>query len=332
MFPKSRELHHLIQGETPVRRFNESLTGAAFLFTLLGQHALRGSDEVPTVELPADWKKGDTYRIEYVKERIDTRAKKTATAKSTTLIDVEVKDRNDQGFLVVWTHGETRLEGDQARDARLQKLADLEKGLRVELQTDEKGVPEKIVNETEVRAFWDRLKAVVSSELQQKGAQKAVLEAHEELASPDLMLQSLLQAPQTYYFLCGSSLEKGKPSEYEDMLQNPFGGEPFPCKGAILLKEVDPSKGEACLEWSQKLDPGRTQAILKESLGRWAVKLGKPPPKDEEFENFEIDDRARYAIDVHTGLPKTVTHTRTAITGDLKRVDVRKFTRLRGAR
>ena len=43
-------------------RFNESLTGAAFLFTLLGQHALRGSDEVPTVELPADWKKGDTYR------------------------------------------------------------------------------------------------------------------------------------------------------------------------------------------------------------------------------------------------------------------------------
>jgi hypothetical protein len=309
------------------------LGGLAVLLASLP--SVRGEEE-PRVELPADWKPGERYQIELEKERINVRGKEQVRVyKGTTLIDVEVKEKNKKGYVFVWTYGESKLEGEAAsekaapgRTALLKKLLELQKGFRLEMQTDESILPVALVNRETVLESWKRVMDETKRFATASGVPPAVLSSVEELSQPDSVVMSALKEARTFYLGCALALDEGVPSEYEDQLPNPFGGEPFPAKGYLLLKEVRRNTDEAVIQWSQEIEPVKAKAILLETMKKLAAGAGQPPPKDSELPAMKIDDSATFVMDLKTGWPKTVTSARTVTTSGQGRIDRMNFRRL----
>ncbi len=285
--------------------------------------AREGADAAP-VRIPPNWKEGDKYRIECVREISEARGKKVQKGKTTTTIDVEVDARGKDNFVLSWTYGETHVAGEEegkvsraAHDA-----ANVQTGLHMTMETDETGVPQKIVNEKEILEFWKKFKE--SARSREKASKEAERIAESMLGS-EVAVQAFLEDPRAFYFLCGSELVEGKMVEYEDSLANPLGGtDPFPCKGRTLLKKVDRAKEEALLEWSLIVDPERALGIIRKEIERFAKGAGKPAPKLPD-RPLKIEHHATYVLDLRTGLPRKVSRVSRTVFGELDRAITTEF-------
>ena len=85
--------------------FHRPATARWALFLLLSSAAASAQPAAPVVELPTDWKVGETLRLEIVKERIDAAGgKETPAGTSRSILEAKVKARNPQGYVFVWTY------------------------------------------------------------------------------------------------------------------------------------------------------------------------------------------------------------------------------------
>ncbi len=112
-----------------------------------------------------------------------------------------------------------------------------------------------------------------------------------------------------------------KPTEYEDQLPNPFGGEPFPSRATFSLKEAERKAGRAIIEWTQKLDPEKSTPIIEKTLQDMAARLGRRLPDGELRESISMEDKAEFVVDLSSGWLDRMTHTRTVKSGEVVQED-----------
>ncbi len=293
-----------------------------------GGHA---QDDGTFVDLPADWQGGETYRLELVKQREDYAGPSLQQAtEARTLIDVEVLNKREDGFVIRWTFGRTEVKSNSAANAPvLTEMMNLAENLRLDMLTDDFGSVAGLENKDEVAAHYrmtiDRMirafkKMGLSSDA---SAQLQAGVAH--LAEPDWVEATALNEPSLFYAASGGQYELGVPLEYEDNLPNPLGGRPFPSKAHFLLLEVNPDDRRAVVEWRQSLDPGTTTAIMRETMTAMAQQMGQPPPADEDLPPIRIEDKARFLFDTETGWPISVSHERNMVLGAQRRIDRMTF-------
>lgn len=268
------------------------------------------------VTLLAKWKKGEKRKLEIVQTRERTRGNEVVSrVKLRTNVELEVLEASDKGFVIRWSYLDTKVEDatPPAAARNVEDLLGLLKGYKVEVETDDTGDFVGVRN-------WQELKANAATMIDAVLNANPTLDANTKNATRQQMLalfntkqqieSILIREVRLYYLVIGGSFTPGKRVTYNDLVPNPFGGEPFPCVGSFLLKEHDAASGRAVVEWKNTLDPQHTRRILLKTFADLANRLGAPPPKDSDLPLFNIEDIAEIVMDAKTGWVKSLNQKR----------------------
>ncbi len=279
------------------------------------------------VELPHDWKPGTSYHVELTKIREDLEeGKLVARHSSRSPIDVEVLQRRQDGYTLRWTHGRPETQTDvRISGALVDRISGLVEGLRVDVLADASGSVTGPADVAAMERHFDLAGRALLEEIRGKNAlDSAQLEtltrSLSELKGASLVT-SYLQAPRLFYLPSGSSLTVGERREYEDVLPNPFGGDPLPSRASLTLTRLDPVAHEAVVDWRQVIDPDRAGPILEASIRAFVKRTGQELPQEASLTFDAIEDAATWVYDVTTGIPKSVVMTRATSMAGRRRID-----------
>jgi hypothetical protein len=308
--------------------FHRLATARWALVLLLSSAAAAAQPEAPLVELPTDWKVGETLRLEIVQERIDSAGgKETPGGTSRGILEARVQARNETGYVFVWTYSAGWF--DEIAQGRLpvstQRLQEVAGDLSLVMQTDESGVPQRLLNRDEAVGVFKRVLDELLKEKQGEPPPPEVAEVVAMFTKPEVVESLLLRSAQVFYFAGGAALEVGEAIEYADSLPNPFGGDPFPSRGVIALQEHRPERDEAMIVWHQEIDREKASAAIAAILRRLM-----PVAKDEEMPTLDVRDRAVFTMDTKTGWPRAVEWSRTISAAGRVRTDRMTMKTLKG--
>ena len=282
------------------------LTACALLLAL----SLEAQETQPGIHLPTNWRVGEKYRINVVKEKIGADGTNDFTGNAT--VQFELRQRSDDGYLFVWTVSQTdnghvngHVKG--AADA-LESLADMlgVEDLRIELRTNRAGQPIQIVNLDDIvahsRSRIDQL-AVSPNKKIAREAKKYL----EEEFRPEKLAEVGLGNADIFYLACGASfLREGETVNRDDNSGS------IPAKITFGLSEVRRDAGEAVIAYTRVTDSTKLNAALADKFAqnrREAARMGfcrNGCPNPESMPKYEIEERATYVMDLKTGWPNSV--------------------------
>ncbi|MCA8979125.1 MAG: hypothetical protein H6831_05925 [Planctomycetes bacterium] len=307
-----------------------TLVGLAALAPLL---PFQGSDEtapteVQQISLRPSWEVGDSYRLEFTKTRARSQGKREGEEMGTvTPVDVLVHGADDEGYSVRWKLGQAEFVGiDPEEMGPVADLAAMFQGVELDMHTNALGVPDKLLNEEQVRKhvneLFDRIEELALADGAPPALIKQMLNPARGMVEGELLSGFLLREPGLFYFPCGLQLNVGEAVESEELIPNPFGGDPLPATSRLLLESLDTENGRAVVRHRLELGQGEeTERILRETFTRIAKQMGGPAPRPESLPEMLIVDETEYDVDVATGLPRSMSYARTTSTAGTTQVD-----------
>ncbi|HUT89475.1 MAG TPA: hypothetical protein VMY37_08265 [Thermoguttaceae bacterium] len=300
--------------------------GSVLLCTLLFSAPAPAED---SVDLPLGWEVGQRLQYEIVKSSRKTRGDQVAAKPTTrTDLEIEVLRADSDGYLIAWTQGETRFDDPQmAAQPMVQRMANITRGLRVLLEIDSEANVAGVENWQELKETVGKFIATISDELKISGIDPGMLsKITAQLASMYATREQIemmcTREPRMFFLVLGGSFSASEPSEYQDRLPNPFGGEPFPSRAAFVLKEVDRQSQRATIAWTQTLDPQHARRIMEKSLKDLAARVGGPVPQGDVLESMMVEDTAEFVVDLSSGWLDRLSHKRLVSTGTVTQEDV----------
>src|SRR5262249_3806810 len=142
----------------------------------------------------------------------------------------------------------------------VKQMTNLLKGFQIVLEIDSSGSIEGVRNWKELKKRSAKLLDTMTEELQKGGVAKAMVaracaQVASMFATKEQIEQMSTRDAQLFFLILGRAYPPSKALEYEDKLQNPLGGEPFPSRAVFSLKAIDKKSGRAVVTWKQTVDP-----------------------------------------------------------------------------
>lgn len=300
----------------------------------------------------AYWALGEVRTIEFVKGRREYEDGARISADSTvTVYRVSVIDSTEDSYRVRWmaTASETThdlLEDVQLDEALLRGLA--EEGVIV--RTSELGELQEVENmealKVVLRAVLDSTIAVVIEQdttgmFDDHEARQGLRAFTESLLSNEFLSQQLLGTFQLYYMWYGYEYPVGVETHYDELLPNPFGGNPLPASGIVVMQEVDWDAYTGTMRSTLNLKPGAMDELMQTMMDM-AGQTGLFPAdsldaKRAEMEaemagvTMDVNDVNRYVIDFDSGWVLSLDRVRVVEVveaGTKRREDFLRFTLL----
>lgn len=303
--------------------------GLARLFLVASAAVLAGDER--TVSLPHAWPAGSRYHVEILKSREEFEGGKSVSRNTTrNPVDVEVLARRTEGYTLRWRFGKPVVSTDALiPGALVDRIAGLVEGLTMDLIADASGTVTGLADRASMEAHFERAGGVLVADVEARraldAAQLDALKRSIAALRGSALESAYLQAPQLLTLPSGARLELGLRREYEDRLPNPFGGEPLPSRGSLVLTRLDRDKGEAVVDWRHAIDPERAGPILEASIRAFAARTGQDLPKEAALAFDAIEDAGTWVYDLATGIPKAAVTTRTTTMAGRRRVDTQEF-------
>lgn len=302
--------------------------GTAFAYFVLEGCATNAWSQQPPltppteVDLPADWEIGEIRKYEIVKSRETTRSGKLVKGTGTTPLDIEVLEANDTGYLIGWKFGPTSIEDQQAaKDPLTQQMAQIMAGFQIQLEVDRAPAVAGVRNWQAFKAKIDETFELTAKVMRNAGRDEATIkkvieQSKSMFASQDQINAFLTRDAQMFFFVLGGSYSTEE-FHYDDVLANPFGGEPIPTKGTLRLKELNDDN--AVIAWSQTIDERASAAIFTDMIKKFSIEL-KKDPSEIDFD-FTVFDKAEFIVDRETGWLRRLAHTRKTTSNSNSRSD-----------
>lgn len=282
-----------------------------------------------SVDLPLGWQVGQRLQYEMVRSGRKTRGDEaTANATTRTDLEIEVLRADADGYLIAWTHGETRFDDPRAAaNPLLQRMANLIRGLRILLEVDAQANVVGVRNWQELKDTIEKILSSISDELKTSGIDPAMVsKVTGQLASMYATREQVetmcTREARMFFLSLGGQFSTTEPIEYQDRLPNPFGGEAFPSRASFVLKGVDRPSQRATVAWTQTLDPEHVRRIMEKSLQDLAARVGGPVPEADALKDMTVEDTAEFVVDMSTGWLDHLSHTRLVKTGTTTQEDV----------
>jgi hypothetical protein len=267
---------------------------------------------------PPKWKKGDLVRYEMTRTQarvVD--GKETRKVVVRTPVEVEVIDKDDDGWYLRWTQGTTVFEDPKFDDDPLVRATNaIHKSVDIDLDIDDDGSLSGLRNWKELRASGHKIQDAVLAQMAKTGTPKTTLDSLRKdtdklFASKESIELTFARQPALLFLPFGRDYDVGKTLLFTSELPNVLGGdEPFPADGEYTLKKLDKETGVAVIVFKLAPDPKEMNRVLRKWLDDQSVKTGKPAPK--ELPELQLEDVMECEFDTNTGWVNTVTHTRTA--------------------
>jgi hypothetical protein len=310
------------------------LIAAAIIFALscaVFSFGAENEDNSPqkNFSLQPNWKIGEKRSFEFVKGREKTKAGDTLFRNFLRRdLTIEVIDADDTAILVSWTFGNAAVVGKNVgNDSLMEKIAAFPKGYRMDLLLDHQADILGIRNWEDLRI---RSLASIESMLEDLLVPKVSLNV---IANLRTQFQSMLSTqeqvelfftrdPHAFFAPLGLEFKNRQPLDFKDRLMNPFGGESFPCRSQVSIKEIDEKNDLAKINWVQRVSPDDTKRILKKMMEDISKRLGRQMPDENSIKTVAINDSAEYAVEISTGWPRYYKYERATIADDAVQKDI----------
>jgi hypothetical protein len=298
------------------------------IFVVCPIGALRAAEEV---EWHPQWNVGDQFTVELVKER--KTEQKGQNTKGRMLLDIIVREKDKDFYIVHCTYGKFELEGAQKNNPLVVKMMNLSEGVCLKIKTDEDGMPQELTNVDEIIETLQKAIDLLEEFLKENKLTQVI--SNQYLSNmrtmyneTEMVKQIMLNEVGLLFLFCGAQLEPGSPSEFDELLPNPFQGEPLPGKGSILLKDFDKQTGIATVEYGLSID--KEKAIPRLIAAIEKMNPNAPFPANEEMSQIDFSDITHYRIDTKKGWALSVKHSRNMkVDGQTARVQSQSFKTLK---
>jgi hypothetical protein len=283
------------------------------------------------VEWKPNWKVGDQFTVEMVKERMTG---KTTANKGHVFLDMLVQEKGENFYILHCTYGKFELEGSQKDNPLVVKMMNLSEGLCLKIKTDEDGLPQELINANEIVEKSKKSIDLVEEFMKDNKLPQAMIEqiispVRAMYEKPETVKRTVLNEISLFFLFCSAKLESDKVSEFDESLPNPFQGESLPAKGTILLKEFDKQTGIAAIEYCLTIDKKKAAPILFASMKKMMPQV--PDPTKEKMPQLDIADKTLYRIDTKKGWSVSVEHSRNIkMTGQVEHIQNLRFKTIKG--
>lgn len=286
-----------------------------------------------TVKLPTAWMVGDKVEITLEKSRTKTEGH-TATklGGSTSTAVVEVVERRDTGWLFRWTWGGTDVEAAKPGESTFlaEKLANLTKGLRVDLVMDRYGSVIDVENVDELVEMNKRVLAELEAALkeagQPEGMVERVMQTVAPLTTPDAVKVSMSRDAGQLFNMNGGSFAIGETIVDKDKRANPLGGPAIDVEIRIGCDGVDEAENAAIIRQRQIFDPRQAAISMHAMAQQLRGEQGASAPAPEDLPKVEITDETVWTHDLRTGWPTECFHERVTRVGIRHQTTQSRFT------
>lgn len=245
-------------------------------FCLLAAITFSCSDPSSNLEIRTDLEVGHPYRMEIVKAKISIEQEQQATVKTITNATFTLQESGNpsKGTLL---YGKTELAGENATEmlgGDWSGLVDVYRDIQLEMDIPEKGTP-TLTN-------FEAVKAKVIERLMEFYTRDGQTMGEEQLAALEVQMNSTYDTPQKLMesYFPGAMLYLSPPvrelsidqvATTEALAPNPFGGNPFPMKGAFQYTFTD---SMALVEGKETISPEKATHILRTTYAELAAKSG----------------------------------------------------------
>ncbi len=285
-----------------------------------------------TVDLTPQWKKGDILQYTMIRTRLKSQAETTISkSKSTTPVNIEIIEADDNGYLLSWTMGETVFEDlKQASDPLVRMMINITKDFNILLKLDRYATITQVKNWKDLqKASFDTIQTLARS-MKDAGMDNATIETIRKqlesmCATREQIEQLCTREPQMFFLTLGRSYPLSTSIDYQDRLPNPFGGDPFPSRASFILEKVDAGSDIAVVTWKQEIDPVAGAQVLEKTLRELAKRMGHTIPEGQNLDLLGITDIATFTHHLSSGWPQQISHTRTIKIEDGSQVDSLSF-------
>jgi tetratricopeptide (TPR) repeat protein len=235
--------------------------------------------------------------------------------KMTTDVTVEISRADESGFLITWTYGTFRPDppGEEASPEE-QRIVDLMRSVRLLLQLERGADSLKLANWEEIQERLTKGLEMIQKQMKAQGAGQqetgTLASVKTFYENRDLMTAYYTKEPNLFFACLGKRIPTAQPFEYDMAFPNPFfGGDPFPARGRLSVKEYDQAHHRAVILAAASLDPSRTPGIIEKIargfVEKFAPEMANSMPKDL-FKSLSVESRTEVAVDLTSGWPESL--------------------------
>jgi len=286
----------------------------SFLFIISGTSQER-------ISLFPYWKKGDTQKLSVSEGYINyENGEINKQDVENSVVEIVVKNETDTSYLIEWTYVDYERvtknieleEGEEEMDTQIEEMFD---DVAILFEIDESGNYKHLVNYDEIlQMSKDSLLKVLQNELGEDSSEEEMEELKtviELMLATDMMKDELERDIFNYHYYFASNFPADTTIQYDEEMENKFGGEMIPAAGEIKMftQETDATYH---IYDTKTMD---SKIILSEMLR--ASEAIKDEKKREEFieqikkSGIEIVQIENYSYDYKTGWLKKYEQCRT---------------------
>jgi hypothetical protein len=279
-----------------------------------------------TVALRPHWKVGEVVRYEMSKSVEKRKGEKVLQqGSSQTDYTFEVLEATEGGYLLKASVGQVHVtEPEHRANPLVREMARLVEGLDLMIEVDRGGSFLGVRNWKEVQEILRKVTEACIRRLGEEGVDEETRgllrrQMGSMCASKQQVEMSCTREIQFLFATLGLTHDRASPVEYDVILPNPLGGDPFPARATYALKEL--AGGRARVVFDQTIPPDEARRILEKTLEDLARRLGRELPEGEFPDSIAIDDHGEFWVDTGTGWLRSVSWKRTSKIGDQARID-----------
>lgn len=277
-----------------------------------------------SVDITANWDKGDVFKVNFVSEITDVKNKQTQTTFSSFVSRFSVDEITDSQIKTTWVYTEALLDNKESNLENIIVSKIINQPLKITLSEFGKFV--SLDNVAEIRTSVAK---IIDNELAKTAlkSEKALLNVAKNLIEKDQGLEVLITKNiKAYLFSFGYNYIENKENTHDLEIPNPFGGANFPATETVKMSDLDENL-KTCIVKTSKISEGNA---LKNAIIN-VMKQATNQKNAGEIENqlkdlqLEFSESSEHLINYDKGIVNSGFYKRIMNFGVQDRIQLLKF-------
>ena len=277
-----------------------------------------------SVDITANWDKGDVFKVNFVSEITDVKNKQTQTTFSSFVSKFSVDEITDSQIKTTWVYTGALLDNKESNLENIIVSKIINQPLKITLS--EFGEFVSLDNVAEIRTSVAK---IIDNELAKTAlkSEKALLNVAKNLIEKDQGLEILITKNiKAYLFSFGYNYIENKENTHDLEIPNPFGGANFPATETVKMSDLDENL-KTCIVKTSKISEGNA---LKNTIIN-VMKQATNQKNAGEIENqlkdlqLEFSESSEHLINYDKGIVNSGFYKRIMNFGVQDRIQLLKF-------
>ncbi len=259
---------------------NKILTTVCLLsgLTTFGQINMKDS----TAQVITYWEKGDKQNYLVTAEKIKIKGTDTASREKTTYnVQITVLSKSEKSYTIEWLYKDIK---SNSQNAKVQKLLNINKDMKVIFKTDELGTFIEVTNWKEIKDYIQKTTSILRKDFQGIPEMDNVLKQIEGIYSTKEAIESVsIKDIQQFHTFHGAKYKLGEVLEEKLKVPNIIGTEPFDSDLTIYLDEINEKDNNFIIRATQIVNKEQLTNAMFNYFTTMAKNMKVDPPKREDL-------------------------------------------------